>query len=98
MDADAPTKPGSLESFIDNGVDHVAEVGLLTILALVKAWNTYSDRTAVKRIGRRSTDADCVAMQRSQVRIEKTLQALTAAVAELTTAVHALEQKGTQQG
>jgi hypothetical protein len=91
MEGGAPTTPAGIQAFMDANTETISVVALATVAALAKAWQSYNERPAPKRIGRRGSDLDCELMQASQRKIEHDLEALASAVKELAATVRALE-------
>jgi hypothetical protein len=85
-----------LSSFLDASAERLAESGLVIILALVKAWNVYTDRRDKRRSGRRESDRSNAQLRRSITRLEAIAAELAAGLARLTTRVAALERHDTR--
>lgn len=91
MTADQSAARAALEQMMDAGSDRVTEIALLTVLALAKGWQTYTDRKVSTRAGRRATDLDCQRMINSQAKLEHQVEELTTTVLTLTAEIRALE-------
>lgn len=94
MSGDAPTKLDGVTNMLDTTAEQLAAAALITVTAIAKAWQTYSDRPGAKRGGRRASDPDSVAIANSQSRIEKQLEELTTAVVHLTDEVKSRQPPG----
>jgi len=66
---------------------------MLMVAAVAQAWNTYNQRPAAKRIGRRATDLDCERLELSQTKIERELDELTGEVRALAAVLARLEER-----
>jgi len=79
---------------LENAADKMGEAGLMIILALVKAWNVYSEKRDKKRPGRRASDHELAHLKGVCERTAAAVELLTGALKRLTDRVEALEHDG----
>jgi len=88
---------GGVLSLLDAGADRLAEIGLVVMLGMARAWKAYEERRDKKRPGRRSADVEAAACMKSIKRIESITGELKTALERLGERVHALESKRTRR-
>ena len=91
MSLDAGSARRGLGALMEASSDRLAELALLTLVAIVKAINVYQDRRSGRRPGRRATDRAAADLERRLVACEQFAAEHAKTVQRLTSRVRLLE-------